>query len=294
LEKLFPALALFGNAYLRYNISVTVNTAAKSQRQQILSLQKDRWKSDAESRGCQMEKTINTLVNKAGLPVRSLIIRSIFSGLFIAFGGLGSHIFNTMTGTSYLGAFVFPVGLISVILTGSELFTGNCLMVIPLADNKLGLKRLLKAWVIVYAGNYIGSLTAAFMVRISGLMTMADGRLEALMIGSAVAKTSAPAGILFSKGILCNFLVCLAVYCAMQADSTIGKIFSAYFPVMLFVLCGFEHSIANMYFISLGQLSGEIGITGLFRNLIPVTAGNIIGGVLFALGMYYGYPKEKK
>ncbi len=241
-----------------------------------------------------MEKTINTLVNKAGLPVRSLIIRSIFSGLFIAFGGLGSHIFNTMTGTSYLGAFVFPVGLISVILTGSELFTGNCLMVIPLADNKLGLKRLLKAWVIVYAGNYIGSLTAAFMVRISGLMTMADGRLEALMIGSAVAKTSAPAGILFSKGILCNFLVCLAVYCAMQADSTIGKIFSAYFPVMLFVLCGFEHSIANMYFISLGQLSGEIGITGLFRNLIPVTAGNIIGGVLFALGMYYGYPKEKK
>ena len=240
-----------------------------------------------------MEKTINTLVNKAGLPVRSLIIRSVFSGLFIAFGGLGSQIFNTLTGTSYLGAFVFPVGLISVILTGSELFTGNCLMVIPLADNKLGPKRLLKAWVIVYAGNYIGSLTAAFMVRISGLMTMADGRLGALMIGSAVAKTSAPAGILFTKGILCNFLVCLAVYCAIQADSTIGKIFSAYFPVMLFVLCGFEHSIANMYFISLGQLSGEIGITGLFRNLIPVTAGNIIGGVLFALGIYCAYPKER-
>ena len=226
--------------------------------------------------------------NKAAMPKQKLFIRAIFAGIFIAFGAIGSQVISLLTGSSYTGAFIFPVGLILVISTGSELFTGDCLMVTAYADKKINLKQLLSTWGIVYVGNLFGSLIMAALICCCGLTSISndDAFLSDLMVKAAAAKTVMPVSDLFIRGILCNFLVCTAVIIAGKAETLPGKALAAYLPVMLFVLCRFEHSIANMYFIPVGILLDNVSISGFLYNLFFVTLGNIIGGVAVGYGLY--------
>ena len=221
-----------------------------------------------------------------------LLIKAIFAGAFIAFGAIGSQVISLLTGLSYLGAFVFPIGLILVISTGSELFTGDCLMITAYADKKITGKQLFSNWGLVYLGNLIGSLIIAVLVFLSGIPALSDGKivddaiLKELMIKTAASKAGMAPPALFVRGILCNILVCAAVIIAGKAESLSGKAIAAYLPVMLFVLCRFEHSIANMYFIPIGMILGDVSIGGFLYNMFFVTAGNIIGGIALGYGLY--------
>ena len=238
-------------------------------------------------KGGSMTAIIQAGETKAGYGTASLLIKAFMSGMFIAFGGLGSQVITAATGTSYMGAFIFPVGLILVICTGSELFTGDCLMAMAAADKKITTSAMIRTLVLVYIGNFIGSLFMVFMAYAGNMAGMFDGKLGETMEKTAASKASLLPGVSFAKGILCNILVCAAVLIAIRTKEITGKMLAAYFPVMLFVLCGFEHSIANMYFIPMGQLYSGIDMVGMMNNLIPVTLGNTAGGVVFALGMYY-------
>ena len=234
-----------------------------------------------------MDQIIAAGKTKAGYKLSPLLIKAFMSGMFIAFGGLGSQVINAATGTSYMGAFIFPVGLILVICTGSELFTGDCLMAMASADRKITMTDMIRTLILVYIGNFVGSLFIVFTAWTGNMPGMFDGKLGEAMVKTAASKGSLLPAVSFSKGVLCNILVCAAVLIAIRTKEITGKMLAAYFPVMLFVLCGFEHSIANMYFIPMGQLLSGFDIGLLLNNFIPVTLGNTVGGVLFALGMYY-------
>lgn len=203
-------------------------------------------------------------------------IPAIFAGAFIALGAFGSQV-AMCASNKVVSAIVFSIGLISVVFTQSELFTGNCLLFIPLLKKQIKMPRLLLHGLLVFIGNFIGSFLVAYFVRYAGLV-------PEIVDEMALIKTQTPASQLFIRGIFCNILVCAAVYFSQQADSTIGKIFSIMLPVALFVICGFEHSIANMYFIPVG---GQMLL--ILNNLIPVTLGNIVGGFIFS---WYIFNKE--
>ena len=159
-----------------------------------------------------------------------------------------------------------------------------------LFDGKIGLLKLLKNWGLVFLGNFLGALFVALLVTESGIFNQnAD-----VVIATATAKTSLPFFEAILRGILCNFLVCIAVWMAFAANTVQGKIAAVFLPVMLFVLCGFEHSVANMFYIPAGMLQGAFTNAVipsiddyLFRNLLPVTIGNIIGGAIIVAGGHY-------
>ncbi len=223
---------------------------------------------------------------KAGMPARKQFLSGIFAGAFIALGGLGSQIAALAApGAGKLaGACVFPVGLTLVVIVGTELFTGNCLLSIPWLAHRVRLSAVLKNWLFVYLGNFAGGLLIAAMANLGHVYGMFDGAALTSVLATANTKASLSFGDAFLRGILCNVLVCLAVWLAMSATEAAGKIIGLCLPVMLFVLCGFEHSVANMYFIPAGMIAGALtgadapGIAGLLHNLIPVTLGNIVGG----------------
>lgn len=239
-----------------------------------------------------MTAIIKSGETKANYDMSSLSIKAFMSGMFIAFGALGSQVINASSGTSFMGAFIFPVGLILVVCTGSELFTGDCLMAMAVIDKKISLPGMLKTLFIVYIWNFIGSLFVVFFSYAGKLPEMLDGKLGETMGKTAAAKTALLPQVSFAKGVLCNILVCAAVLVAIKTNDIVGKMLAAYFPVMLFVLCGFEHSVANMYFIPMGQILNNFDMGLLFYNLLPVTLGNIVGGVGFALLMYFCNRKQ--
>lgn len=230
--------------------------------------------------------------NKTVMPIWKLVLSGIFAGLFIALGGLGSQLASTAIGGTagkLVGACVFPVGLFLVVTVGAELFTGNCMLTAPwLSRGTTQVKGsgILKNWIFVYIGNFIGGLLLSLAVVCSHMDTMFDGALGKTMTGAAASKMAIEPGEAVIKAILCNVLVCLAVWVAMGATSLGGKAIAVFAPVMLFVLCGFEHSIANMYFIPTGLFLGAEGDVGAFlvNNLLPVTIGNIIGGAVIVGG----------
>ena len=229
----------------------------------------------------------------------TLLLSGVFAGAFIAFGAFGSQIVNTSVADPGLGrmigSLVFPVGLTMVLCVGCELFTGNSLLFLPFLQKKITAKEMLRNWGLVYLGNFIGSLLIACLVVFSGLPSMFSGALKETMIAAAVSKSSLSFSAALLRGILCNILVCLAVWVSFGAEEQAGKIMGLYLPTMLFVLCGFEHSIANMYFIPAGMMAGgAVSMSGfLLNNLLPVTLGNMIGGSLMtALGLYVLYGKN--
>ena len=262
-----------------------------------------------------LEKVSDSGIAKAEGKTLRLLIWALLAGAYIAFGAQASQMvsFNLLSDPDSLGvgrlvsAAVFPVGLMMVVLCGAELFTGNCLMIIGVLDRKIRISGMLRNWVLVYLGNFLGALLVVALMKSTGLWETGSGLLGASVIKTAQAKVQLSFGQAFVRGILCNWLVCLAVWMSTGARETVSKIFAIWFCIGLFVISGFEHSIANMYFIPAGiaaaadsglaQLAGcDVSVLTvgnfLVKNLLPVTLGNILGGGLF-VGMVYWFTGRK-
>ncbi len=253
---------------------------------------------------------------KASNTPGKLLLLGFMAGMFIAFGAVAA---NTISATIPLdsvakaaGAAVFPVGLAMVLIAGSELFTGNCLITLGVFNRDISPLAMLKNWVCVYIGNFIGGLFVSVLTFASGNLGLFGNAVAVNTIGTAAAKCSLDFGSAICSGIMCNILVCIAVWMSFGAKSIGGKIAAMYLPVMTFVLAGFEHSVANMYFITAGIIAktnpayleaalaagknADIISWGSFLggNLLPVTIGNIIGGALVALVYRTVYLRENK
>jgi len=272
-------------------------------------------KPDALTPPEMLEKASSIGEVKAHSSIRKLIPLSILAGTYIAYGAIFASVVATgMSGVwpygimKFMQGIVFSLGLILVVVGGAELFTGNVLMVIAWAQKKISLLSLLRNWLIVYLGNFIGSLVIVFLVLAAGLYKFADGSLGSVMLSIANAKVQYSFLQAVSLGILCNILVCMAVWMAYSGRSASDKILSIILPIALFIAAGFEHSVANMYIIPLGILmktfdSGFVASTNLdlsqltwgvffIKNLLPVTIGNIIGGGFF-VGILYSWSYRK-
>ena len=244
---------------------------------------------------------------KVQMSFAKTLVLAILAGAFIALAGIGctiapATVINPSVG-KFLGACIFPAGLAMVVIAGSELFTGNNLLVLPLLEGRIRLCRVLRNWGIVYLGNLIGAVAVAAMATYGGTFALFDKAAAA----SIVSIGQAPEGLTFLqaflKGLLCNFLVCIAVWMAFAAESVSGKILAVFFPIMMFVLCGYEHSIANMYFIPAAIFTadlydiapGALSWGSFFlKNLLPVTLGNLVGGGVSVAGSYwFMYGKRK-
>jgi formate transporter len=257
--------------------------------------------------------TAQTGVAKTSMKLPAQLLLSIMAGIFIAFAAEGSNMaaFNLWAspatyglGKALAGA-LFGTGLMLVILAGGELFTGNTLILVAVLQRQVRVTRMLLNWLVVYAGNFIGSLFIAFMMAESGLFNSGANALGGITIKIAAYKTGLPFWPALFLGIMCNMLVCLAVWMAYGAKDVTGKILAIFFPIWLFITSGFEHSVANMYYIPAGiwakantawaEASGLAADklahlnwqTFLVGNLLPVTLGNIIGGALLVGGVYW-------
>jgi formate/nitrite transporter len=243
----------------------------------------------------------NVGVVKCGLTFTKMFILAIFAGVYIGFGAIIATVATTGTAavlgfgvSKFIGGSVFSVGLMLVVLCGAELFTGNNLISVALCSKKVTIMHVLRSWVVVYIGNLVGSLLLAFLFWATQLWG-APGSLNALgdnVVAIANAKASLDWSAVLTRGILCNILVCLAVWMSISSKEAIGKIFAIYFPIMAFVASGFEHSIANMYFIPVGLLvdggaTATLTLLGAMNNILFATIGNMIGGVIFVGILYW-------
>lgn len=224
---------------------------------------------------------------KVSLSPLKCFLLAVMAGMFIGFGGMGATLIQSTAGAGLnklLGASVFPTGLIMVVMAGGELFTGNCLMVGQGLCKKAPWSGIGKNLVIAYAGNMLGAFLVSVLAACGGVLTGFSPNTQQLAVTIAQNKCALPFMDALLKGIGCNVLVCAAVWMASGASNAGGKAVLCFFPVMLFVLCGLEHSIANMYYIPAGMLAGAKVTIGqyLLNNLLPVTLGNIIGGAGFA------------
>jgi len=243
------------------------------------------------------QRVENAGVAKAGLATVPTLVLAVLAGAFIAFGATLFTVVITDSGLGFgperlLGGIAFSLGLILVVVGGAELFTGNNLIVFAWADRKITSARLLRNWTLVYLGNFVGATATAVMVHWSGIEGLAGGAVGATAVRIAEAKLALAPWETFVRGILCNVLVCLAVWLCFGARTATGKILAIVFPIAGFVALGFEHSVANMYLIPAGWLAGSqlVGVGGFAVNLVLVTAGNIVGGgVLVALVYWLVY-----
>jgi formate/nitrite transporter len=234
----------------------------------------------------------------------SMLILAFLAGAFIAFASEGSNMaaFNLFSdpGTYGLGKVlagaVFGTGLMLILIAGGELFTGNTLIIVGTLDGKVKISQLLSNWIIVYIGNFLGSVFIAYMMNKTGLFNSGYGGLGGQTIKIAAYKTSLPFISAFFSGLMCNWLVCSAVWVSYSTKDAVGKMLACFFIIGLFVTSGFEHSVANMYYISAGvfakanaawaesahitagQLIDLNWAAMITKNLVPVTLGNIVGG----------------
>ena len=248
-------------------------------------------------------------ISKSTLDPFRVFALSLLAGAFIAFAAVFYTIVihdSTLSSgiTRLLGGLVFCLGLILVIVAGAELFTGNNLLVMACVDKKITLKQLLVNWVIVFVGNLVGSLGIVFLIYLSDQWLISGGALGAKVVMIANSKVNLDFMPAFARGILCNALVCMAVWMCFACHSVTDKILTVLFPITGFVAMGFEHSVANMYFIPAGILAqlnpdimqmvgtsidvSHLNLMGFIHNLLPVTLGNIVGGSVF-VGMVYWF-----
>ena len=246
------------------------------------------------------EKVDSIGVTKARLPLLSMVMLGILAGAFIGLGGLYFTIVKSDASLGFatqqvLGGLTFSLGLILVIVAGAELFTGNNLLAMAWADKKITTAELLKNWVVVCLANFIGALGVATLVFLSGHPEMNQGLIAQTYANIAAAKCEMPFWTAFFRGVLCNVLVCMAVWMALAGRSVIDKAVAIVFPISAFVAAGFEHSIANMYFIPLAmmlessgtvEVANSVGTLGFLGNLLPVILGNLVGGSVF-VGLVY-------
>ena len=251
----------------------------------------------------------------------SLILKAVFAGVFIALSAASSSaaiygIENTGLAKTLAGV-IFPVGLMMVILLGGELFTGNCLIFFSRMSGKSSNMDVVRILVLVYLGNMLGAILIALMAFSSGQFDYSGGMLGGFVIKTAVAKVTQSPMKLFVSANLCNILVCLSVLMANASKDVVGKMLAAFFPILAFVIGGYEHCVANMYYIPAGILAmtradyreaamTQYGVTAVqmealsvksffLTNLVPVTLGNLVGGiVLIAVPFYLIYRKKEE
>ena len=250
---------------------------------------------------------------KAALSLLKCILLGVIAGAFIAFGGATSNaaihnIANQGIAKALAGA-IFPVGLMTIVFVGGELFTGDCLMIAGVVDKRFSALKMIKTLVIVWFSNLVGALIIVTLIYFSGLLDYTDGALGAFTIKIALTKCTITPFKAICSGILCNILVCIAVLMATSAKDIIGKVWAIFFPIWAFVIGGWEHCVANMFYIpagiiascnenyvakaeelygiTAGQIAANVNIGGFISNQIPVTIGNILGGMIFvALPLY--------
>ncbi len=243
-----------------------------------------------------------------------LFVLAILAGIFIATGAAASstaaHGIADVGVARLVSGALFPVGLIMVVLMGAELFTGNCLIVISVLSRKASVAGMVRCLAIVYVGNFVGSLIAAVLVAFAGQLNYSGNYLAAYAIKIAVGKCSLNFVPALLSGIMCNILVCMAVIGSVTAKDTAGKILASYFPILTFIVCGFEHCVANMYYIGVALFAKLIPAYAdaaaaagvdlanlsigrmLYVNLLPVTIGNVIGGLLVGAMLWYGHTRK--
>lgn len=254
-----------------------------------------------------LEGNISAGVTKATTNIFKLFLLGIMAGAFIAFGASSSslavHSLSDVGLARTLAGSIFPVGLMLIVFIGGELFTGDCLMITGLLDKKYSVLSVIKVLVLVFISNFIGSMIVVLLVNYSGQYNYTAGGLGAYTIKVAMGKVNLSPMQAVTSGILCNMLVCLAVLMASSARDIGGKVWAIFFPILAFVVGGYEHCVANMYYIPAGivakanpvyaakaqelyqyseeQLAALNWGSFVTRNLIPVTIGNILGGMVF-------------
>jgi len=252
--------------------------------------------------------SLQTWRTKASLSLGGMISLGVLAGAYIALGAVGAtmvtHDMAAVGLARLLTGAVFAVGLMMVVIAGGELFTGNILITIGVLDGTVRLRSMLRNWVVVYFANFAGSVLVAYLMYASGLWAYNNNQVGAAVLKVAAAKTSLNFSMALARGILCNWLVCVAVWMAFAGKDVVSKIFGIFFPIMLFVCSNFEHCIANMYYIPAGILAknmpavveaSHLGAkldlltwrSFLLANLLPVTIGNIVGAGLFVAFFYW-------
>lgn len=253
---------------------------------------------------------------KTEKPTGKLLIMAITGGLIIAFGAAtastAAHSIDSVSMARVISGLLFPFGLGIIMLIGAELFTGNTMICLSVLDRKATARGMLRNWLLVYLGNFVGGLLLAVGNAFFGQLNYSNGGLAVYTIRMAVAKCSAPFLNTFVLGIFCNILVCAGVLCSLSAKDTAGRILGAYIPVALFVICGYEHCVANMYYVPAGlfamqapayaTLAAEAGIDAsaltwanfFLHSLLPSTLGNIVGGAGLGIAMWFANLKSAK
>lgn len=241
-------------------------------------------------------------IGKTTMSVNRMWWLAILAGLFIGTGALFMTYVKADQSLSFavasvFGAAMFSIGLILVVIAGAELFTGNSLMVIAALNKKITWGKLAKNWVVVYFGNLVGSLLLVLVIVGTGVMAMkaGDNTIGNQMVAVAAGKEALTPLAIFCRAIMCNFLVCLAVWMGFAGRTVIDKIVTCMFPVTAFVAMGFEHCVANMFFLPMGTVASMMGygsvgvlpIAGCFYNIAFATLGNIVGGALFVGILYW-------
>ena len=254
----------------------------------------------------QMAERLSAVgVTKARLPLLSMVMLGMLAGAFIGLGAM----FNVIALSDasipialrrVLGGVLFSLGLFLVLVAGAELFTGNNLLAMAWAERKVTTREVLFDWLVVCASNFAGAVFVAWLVLMSGHPANDGGAVRDTYLRIAAAKTSLPFATAFFSGIMCNVLVCLAVWLSLAGRSVVDKFVAVLFPIAAFVAAGFEHSVANMFLIPMGmmlqaQAGQAVELMGLARNLVPVILGNLVGGsVLVALVYYVIYVRPRR
>jgi formate/nitrite transporter len=236
-------------------------------------------------------------IAKAAMPLLSLVMLGILAGAFIGLGSLFYVIVMSDAALGFaasrvIGGVAFSLGLLLVVVAGAELFTGNNLLAMAWAQGSLTTRDVLHNWAVVCAANFAGAAGLAAVVFLSGHADMNGGRIGETYLQIAAAKSSLPFWTVFWRGVLCNVLVCMAVWMTLAGRSVVDKAVAIVFPIAAFVAAGFEHSVANMYFFPLAMMlqagAGEpVQAAWLWRNLVPVIAGNLVGGSVLVALVYY-------
>ena len=265
-----------------------------------------------------IETNIQTGVYKVNYPLKTMVLKGIMAGAFIALAGAASstasHAIGNVGAARSLAGAVFGVGLMLVLFMGADLFTGNCLSITAIMDKKVTWKQVIRNLIVIWFSNLIGALIIDVLLVYSGNLDYSHGLLGAYTIKVAIGKVAITPMAGLTSGILCNILVCFAVLMALTANDIGGKVWAIFFPILAFVICGFEHCVANMFYIPAGimakanpeyvemaietygltmeQIDG-LNVINSLANFIPVTIGNIIGGMVFVgLPMYLVHRKK--
>ncbi len=255
--------------------------------------------SQMEQKACEVGQA------KSVMPIWQIIPLSMFAGMFISCGALFMLVVKSDTTLSFaasqvLGGVCFSLGLICVIVCGAELFTGNNLMVIGALEHRYAWSKIIRNWIFTWMFNFLGSLLIVAIVYFADIASMNNGEVGQAMMNTAVSKINLDWLTIFFRGILCNFLVCLAVWMSFSGKNVIDKIFTSIFPVMAFVSIGAEHCVANMFFLPMGLVVKSAGVIestnpniacldlgGVFYNISAATLGNLIGGCILVGIMYW-------